>query len=114
MHNRHESFDETFDEKTFNLELRSPDPRRREVAQQAHQRMASLASLRARDNGTSIDDELANMFDPDLLRAEMIGSNKKRAKLAEQVMNNFIRLLFLRIGPVSLDVADRHGGADAY
>jgi hypothetical protein len=85
-----------FDEKTFQLELQVADLERREAAWRTLVLMQRLARIRAREQNITFDAAWRDIFDPDLFRGEMIGSNEKRAQLASKVWDALDNLRELR------------------
>ncbi|MCX5747967.1 MAG: hypothetical protein NT062_36360 [Proteobacteria bacterium] len=78
-------YDDTFDEQTFNLELRLSDGERVDIARRAQRAMKRLARLRAANENVSFDDAWRNIFDEDRLRADFCGSDGERAEVAHHV-----------------------------
>lgn len=87
---------DSFDEKTFQLELQVADLERREAAWRTLVFMQRLARLRAREQNVTFDAAWRDAFDPDRLRGEMIGSDQKRAELAHKVWTALDKLSELR------------------
>ena len=88
--------DDSFDEKTFQLELQVPDPERRELAEQILKMVMRLAHLRARNENVSFTDAWSHIFDWEHMHADMHGSNRQLAKLAEKINDALEELSDLR------------------
>ena len=88
--------DDSFDEKTFQLELQVPDPERRDLAEQILRMVMRLAHLRARNENVSFTDGWSHIFDWDHMRADMHGSNRELAKLAKKVHDALEKLSDMR------------------
>lgn len=87
---------DSFDEKTFQLELQVADLERREAAWRTLVLMQRLARHRAREQNVTFDAAWRDIFEIDRLRGEMIGSDQKRADLAHRVWTALDKLSELR------------------
>ena len=88
--------DDPFDEKTFQLELQVADPERRRLAQYIDGQMHQLAQMRAENENILLDEALAHLFDPAYIRADVHGSDRARALLAEHISEALDELSELR------------------
>ena len=77
--------DDSFDEKTFQLELQVPDPERRALAERTLTLVIRLAHMRAKNENVPFQDAWTDIFDWEHMRAEIHGSNRRLGKLAEKV-----------------------------
>ena len=99
MRDHNDNFDgcsDSFDEKTFQLELQVADLERREAAWRTLVLMQRLARYRAREQNITFDSAWSDIFEVDRLRGEMIGSDQKRADLAHRVWDALDKLSELR------------------
>jgi hypothetical protein len=98
MTNNHDHFDpdDSFDEKTFQLELQVADPERRELAEQILKMVMRLAHERARNENVSFADAWEHIFDWEHMRADVYGSNRRLGKLAEKVHSALLKLADMR------------------
>jgi hypothetical protein len=85
-----------FDEKTFHLELQVADPERRKLAQYIDGQLYQLAYMRAENENISLDDAFEHLFDPAYIRADIHGSDRARALLAEHISEALDELADLR------------------
>lgn len=87
---------DSFDEKTFQLELQVADTERRELAAQILKMVMRLAHMRARDENVAFEDVWPHIFDWEYMRADIHGSNRPLAKLAEHVHDALEELADMR------------------
>lgn len=99
--------DDTFDEKSFLLELRVEDVQRRRLATQTMHLLQRLARLRARNENATTDDVWPDILDRERLSAERIGSNERAASLAGRIMKNLVDLAILREDQSPYNLFDR-------
>ena len=88
--------DDSFDEKTFQLELQVADPERRELAEDILQLVIRLAHMRAKNENVPFEDSWQHVFDWEHMRADMHGSNFLLGKLAEQIHDALEKLSEMR------------------
>ena len=88
--------DDSFDEKTFQLELQVADPERRQLAEHILQLVIRLAHMRAKNENVPFEDAWAHVFDWEHMRADMHGSNHPLGKLAEKTHDALEKLSEMR------------------
>jgi hypothetical protein len=77
-----DEFDETFDEKTFVLQLRATDNELRHAALATKAQLERLARMRALDEGISFVEAWRDIFEVGRMRHDLLCSNDLRARLA--------------------------------
>jgi hypothetical protein len=87
---------DTYDEKTFVLELRIEDIDRRRLATRTMHLLQRLERRRAANDEAANDETWTDLIDIDRLRAELHGSDERRSTLANRIMDNLVDLADLR------------------
>ena len=92
----HFDIDDSFDEKTFQLELQVADPERRALAAGVLHDLIRLGHNRATNENVSFADVWPHIFDWEHMRADIHGSNRRLGKLAEKVHDGLEKLAEMR------------------
>lgn len=92
----HAIFSDTYDEKTFLLELRLEDPDRRRLATQTMHLLQRLARRRAANDEAAMADSWIDLIDLDLLRGELQSIDERRFVLADRIVDSLAELADLR------------------
>ncbi|HEU0029901.1 MAG TPA: hypothetical protein VFQ53_04655 [Kofleriaceae bacterium] len=107
-----DEYDETFDEKTFQIQLRARDPELRRATLHLKRKLERLARMRARNENIAFDDAWDHIFDVARMRADLHCGDDRRAALAGVIWDGLAALEDRR---EKLTEATRvaHGGSHA-
>ncbi len=92
----HAVFSDTYDEKTFLLELRLENPDRRKLATQTMTLLQRLAQRRAANDDAATGESWLDLIELEVLRAELQSIDERRSELADRIMDNLVDLADLR------------------
>ncbi len=97
MHGEHEEeYDETFDEKTFEIQLRTQDLELREAARRVRRKLERLARMRAQNENISFEAAWTCIFDIPKMRVDLLCDDDRRAALANAIWDELTDLADLR------------------
>lgn len=91
-----EEYDETFDEKTFDIQLRTQDLGLREAAQRVRRKLERLARMRAQNENISFEAAWTCIFDIPKMRVDLLCDDDGRAALADAIWDELTDLADLR------------------
>jgi hypothetical protein len=91
-----EEYDETFDAKTFEIQLSTQDLELREAARSVRRKLERLARMRAQNENVSFEAAWACIFDIPRMRVDLLCDDDRRAALASAIWDEPTDLADLR------------------